>query len=107
MNSFFFVLPRYQNFFQNPTLPTVQFFGQAAQGRKIFVFSFKICYNNIRKYRKENEFMTKFKMVIETSQQKFEEQVNHFLLRNYITKEYKAIVNDHTLYFICFLERKD
>jgi hypothetical protein len=53
MNSFIFVLPRYQKFFQNPTLPTVQFFGQAAQGRKIFVFSFKICYNNIRKYRKE------------------------------------------------------
>ena len=51
--------------------------------------------------------MTKLKMVIETSRQKFEEQVNSFLLRNYIAKEYKTIVNDHTLYFICFLEGKD
>lgn len=48
-----------------------------------------------------------FKMILETSRRKFEEQMNIYLSEGYVAKRYSEIVNLNIIYFICYLEKEE
>lgn len=47
-----------------------------------------------------------FKMILETSRKKFEEQMNIYLSKGYVAKRYSEVVNLNIIYFICYLEKE-
>ena len=55
---------------------------------------------------KKNSIMS-FKMVLETSRKRFEEQINIYILKGYVPKRYSEVVNLNIIYFICYLEKEE